>query len=68
MKKEEEEALFTKVHSSEIRKSLNIEPLLLQIERSPLRWLGHVSRMPQERLPKQSLLDTAKRENTSWTA
>ena len=30
--------LFNKVRSSEIRKSLNIEPLLLQIERSQLRW------------------------------
>ena len=46
--------LFNKVRSSEIRKSLNIEPLLLRIERSPLRWFGHVSRMPQERLPKQA--------------
>ena len=41
--------LFNKVHSPEIRKSLNIEPLLLQIERSQLRWFGHVSRMSQER-------------------
>ena len=45
--------LFNKERSSEIRKSLNNEPLLLRIERSQLRWLGHVSRMPQERLPKQ---------------
>ena len=48
--------LFNKVRSSENRKSLNIEPLLLRIERSQLRWFGHVSRMPQERLPKQALL------------
>ena len=48
--------LFNKVHSSEIRKSLHIKPLLLRIERSQLRWFGHVSRMPQERLPKQALL------------
>ena len=47
--------LFNKVRSSEIRKSLNIELLLLRIERSQLRWFGHVSRMPQERLPKQGL-------------
>ena len=32
--------LFNKVRSSEIRKSLNIEPLLLRIERSQLRWFG----------------------------
>ena len=47
--------LFNKVRSSEIRKSFNIEPLLLRIERSQLRMFGHVSRMPQERLPKQAL-------------
>jgi len=60
------------VRSSEIRKSLNIEPLLLRIERSQLRWLGHVSRMPQERLPKQVLLAKVKgkrpvgRPRTRW--
>ena len=65
--------LFNKVRSSEIRKSLNIEPLLLRIERSQLRWFGHVSRMPQERLPKQALLAKANgrrpvgRPKTRWT-
>ena len=33
--------LFDKIRSSESRKSLNIEPLLLQIERSQRRWFGH---------------------------
>ena len=51
--------LFNKVRSSEIRKSLNIKPLLPRIERSQLRWFGHASRMPQERLPKQALLAKA---------
>ena len=51
-------ALFNKVRSSEIQKS-NIEPLLLQIERSQLRWFGHVSRMFHEKLPKQALLAKA---------
>ena len=51
--------LFYKMCSSEIQKSLNIESLFLRIERSQLRWLGHVSRMPQERLPKQALLAKA---------
>ena len=51
--------LFHKVRSSEIRKSLNIEPLLLQIERSQLRWFGHVSRMRKDSpnklyMPKQT--------------
>ena len=55
--------LFNKVRSSEIRKSLNIERLLLRIERSQLRWFGHVSRMPQERLPKQALLTKTSRRD-----
>ena len=61
------------MHSSEIRKSLNIEPLLLRIERSQRRWFGHVSRMPQKRLPKQALLAKANgrrpvgRPRTRWT-
>ena len=65
--------LFNKVRSSEIRKSLNIEPLLLWIERSQLRWFGHVSRMPQKRLSKQALLAKADwrrpvgRPRTKWT-
>ena len=65
--------LFSKVCSYEIRKSLNIEPLLSQSEKSQLRWFGHVSRMPQERLPKQALLTKANgrrpngRPKTRWT-
>ena len=65
--------LFNKVRSSEIRKSINFEPLLLRIERSQLRWFVHVSRMPQERLPKQALLAKANgrrpvgRPRTRWT-
>ena len=60
--------LFNKMRSSEIRKSLNIEPLLLRIKRSQLRWFGHVSRMP-----KQALLAKANgrrpvgRLRTRWT-
>ena len=59
LRKIEGVTLFNKVRSSEIQKSLYIEPLLLRIERSQLRWFGHVSRMPQERLPKQALLAKA---------
>ena len=65
--------LFSKVHSSEIRKSLNIEPLLLRIERSQLSWFDNVSRMPQKRLPKQALLAKANgrrpvgQPRTRWT-
>ena len=73
LRKMEGVTLFNKVRSSEIRKSLNIEPLLLRIERSQLRWFGHVSRIPQERLPKQALLAEANvrrpigRPRTRWT-
>ena len=70
----EEVTHFNKVSCSEIRKSLNIELLLLRIERSQLRWFGHVNRMPQERLPKQALLAKANgirrpvgRPRTRWT-
>ena len=55
----EEVTLFNKVRSSVIRISLNIESLLLRIDRSQLRWFGHVSRMPKEKLPKQALLAKA---------
>jgi len=48
--------VMNKVCSSKVRKTLNVEPLLLRIERSQLRWSGHASRKPQERLPKQALL------------
>ena len=38
-----------------IRESLDIERLLLRIERFQLRWFGHVSKMPHEQLPKPAL-------------
>ncbi|TWW59948.1 hypothetical protein D4764_05G0000380 [Takifugu flavidus] len=37
--------------SSAIREELGVEPLLLRVERSQMRWLGHLVRMPPERLP-----------------
>ena len=51
------------VRSSEIRKSLNIKPLLLRIERSQRRWFVHASRMPHERHPKPALLPKQKGED-----
>ena len=45
--------------SSEIPKSLKIDPLLLRIERYQLRWLGYGSRIPQKRLSKKALLAKA---------
>ena len=38
--------LLDKIYNSENPNSLNVESLLLRIERSQLRWFGHVSRMP----------------------
>uniref|UniRef100_A0A8C6PEH1 Nucleobindin 2a n=1 Tax=Nothobranchius furzeri TaxID=105023 RepID=A0A8C6PEH1_NOTFU len=34
-----------------LREGLGVDPLLLHIERSQLRWLGHLVRMPPGRLP-----------------
>ena len=42
-----------KVSNCEIRKALSVEPLL-RMERSQLRWFGHVSRMSQEISASQS--------------
>ena len=44
--------LLDKVKSADIRESLNIESLLLRIERLQLRWYGHVTRMSQKRTAK----------------
>ena len=68
----EKVALFDKNLCSEIRKSsINIEPLLFGIERSQRSWCGHICRMPQERLLKQTVVATAngKRpvERPRWT-
>ena len=46
--------MFDKHRNTAFREFLDIESLLLWIERSQLRWIGHVSRMPQEQLPKQT--------------
>ena len=47
--------MFDKHRNTAIRESLDIESLLLRIERSQLRWFGHASRMTHEQLPKQTL-------------
>ena len=44
------------MRSSEIRKSLNIEPLLLRIEKSQHRRFGHVSRMLRKDSPNKLYL------------
>ena len=44
-------SLRDRVRSSDIREGLGVEPLLLRVERSQLRWLGHLVRMPPGRIP-----------------
>ncbi|TWW59887.1 hypothetical protein D4764_06G0014170 [Takifugu flavidus] len=44
-------SLRDRVRSSAIREELRVEPLLLCVERSQMRWLGHLVRMPPGRLP-----------------
>ena len=58
--------MFDKHRNTAICESFHIESLLLQIERSQLRWFGNVSRMPYERLPKQTLNAKSEWEEASW--
>ncbi|TWW73493.1 hypothetical protein D4764_15G0008870 [Takifugu flavidus] len=44
-------SLRDRVRSSAIREELAVEPLLLRVERSQMRWLVHLVRMPPGRLP-----------------
>jgi len=44
-------SLRDRVRSSDIRRELGVEPLLLRVERSQLRWFGYLIRMPPGRLP-----------------
>ena len=50
--------LLDKVKSANIRESLNIELLLLRLERSQLRWCGHVTRISLESTAKKLLYST----------
>ncbi|KAI3362006.1 hypothetical protein L3Q82_012348 [Scortum barcoo] len=46
-------SLRDRVRSSVTLRELGVEPLLLCIEKSQLRWLGHLFRMPPGRLPRE---------------
>ncbi|KAK0134215.1 hypothetical protein N1851_030227 [Merluccius polli] len=46
-------SLRDRVRSSVIREELGVDPPLLRVERSQMRWLGHLLRMPPRRLPGQ---------------
>ena len=48
-------SLRDRVRSSITRERLGVEPLLLHLERSQLRWFGHLVWMPPERLPRKVL-------------
>ena len=51
--------LLDKVKSADIRKSLNIESLLFRLERSQLRWYGHVTQMSQEKTATRLFCSTS---------
>jgi len=42
-------SLRDRLRSSDIERELGVEPLLLHVERSQLRWFGHLIRMPPGR-------------------
>ena len=43
------------VRNTAIREELGVQPLLLKLEKSLLRWFGHIVRMPQDRIAHQIL-------------
>ena len=49
---------WTRLKSADFRESLKIESLLLRLERSQLRWYGHVTQMFQERTAIKLLCST----------
>ena len=44
-------SLRDRVRSSVIRRELGVDPLFLRVERSQMRWLGHLIRMPPGSVP-----------------
>ena len=46
-------SLRDRVRSSVIREGLRVQPLLLHVKMSQLRWFRHLERMPPCRLPKE---------------
>ena len=44
-----------RMKNTHIRSTLGVEPLILEIEKSMLRWFGHVKRMPPTREVKNML-------------
>ena len=46
-------SLRDRVRSLAIREGLGVEPLLICIQRSQLRWFGHLVRMPPGCIPRE---------------
>ena len=46
-------SLRDRVRISAIQEGLGVEPLILCVERSQLRWFGHLVRMPPGRIPRE---------------
>ncbi len=46
-------SLRDKVRSEVILEELEVEPLLLCVERSQMRWFGHLARVPPGCLPRE---------------
>ena len=44
-----------RLKNEQIRTDLNVEPVLITIERERLRWYGHVMRMDESRIPRRYL-------------
>ena len=61
-----------RIRNNDIRTNLQVEPLLLSVERAQLRWYGHVLRMDDYRMAKKvctAVMDTTRpvgRPRTRW--
>ena len=51
-----------RIRNTVIRERLGVEPVLDTVEKSRLRWYGHVQRMPADEYPKHYLNWTAQNE------
>jgi len=60
--------LRDRVRSSDILRELGVEPLLLCVERSQLKWFGHLVRMPPDPLSLEVFRarPTGRRPRTHW--
>ena len=60
-------SLRDRVRSSVIQRELGVDPLLLRVKRSQMRWLGHLIRMPPGCLPGEVFRARPRgRPSTRW--